>query len=102
MRAAVIFLVTWITAAVLVFIFVDHNTYVVSPEGNMKLKDRATAGEKVVVSFVMGGVYSLVNVLCVCGTHTTLSRLRAKREDGKGARKAELRRGVGYGESLWR
>ena len=79
MKARVIFLVSWITAAALVFVLGDHNTYLVYADGHKKLKDRATIAEKVIGSVLEGALCGLVSTLCVVGSQKIFVFLGSRR-----------------------
>ena len=65
-RAAIIFLVTWLSAFVLLAILVDYNTYVLFPNGSVLVKERVTVFQRLLYSTSVAAIYSSLNTVCVC------------------------------------
>jgi len=65
-RAVIIFIVTWLSAFVLLAILVDYNTYVLFPNGSVLVKERVTFLQRLLYSALFAVIYSLLNTVCVC------------------------------------
>lgn len=65
-RAAIIFIVTWLSAFVLLANLVDYNTYVVFPNGSVLVKERVTVFQRLLYSAGFAAIYSFLNTVCVC------------------------------------
>lgn len=60
MKTLFAFLIIWISATVLLSWLGDYNTYLVYPNGNMVIKERASIAERIIFSAIFAGFYSLV------------------------------------------
>jgi hypothetical protein len=75
MSSLLAFVVTWITACLLLLWLGDHNTYMKFPNGHIMIKEQATFPERLVFSALFAAVFSLVNTVLL----RTLERFRERR-----------------------
>jgi len=78
MKAFITFLITWITATLLLFWLGDHNIYVVYSPTHVVIKERLSLGGQVVDSLVFGGLFSAINTILL-----TVGRWILKQDEPK-------------------
>lgn len=77
MKSSKNFLVIWVTATVLLSIFVDWRiTVPLNNQGLIMVKDEANLWQRILFSGLLGGVYSAVNI----GLLTLLEKCKLERD----------------------
>ena len=78
MKALITFLITWLTATLLLLWLGDHNIYVVYSPTHVVIKERLSFGGQIVDSLVFGGLFSAINTILLTVGRWVLEREKPK------------------------